>query len=132
MGNGAIRAAVAIPSVCSSRRPKAPAIRWNSRNLARQPSIRGAWHPTPDHTLWGAVSRAVRTPTRFDEDLRFGTGAPTVISGSRGFKTEDLIEIDHITPRSMGGGDEPSNLMALHKHCHIKRHQEMAQAGITL
>jgi RNA-directed DNA polymerase len=48
------------------------------------------------------------------------------------FKTEDLIEIDHITPRSMGGGDEPSNLMALHKHCHIKRHQEMTKAGITL
>ena len=48
------------------------------------------------------------------------------------FKTEDLIEIDHITPRSMGGGDEPSNLMALHRHCHIKRHQEMMKTGITL
>lgn len=47
------------------------------------------------------------------------------------FKAEDLIEIDHITPRSMGGGDEPSNLIALHKHCHDKRHQEMAKAGIT-
>ena len=48
------------------------------------------------------------------------------------FRSEDVIEIDHITPRSMGGSDESSNLMALHRHCHIKRHQEMTKAGITL
>lgn len=48
------------------------------------------------------------------------------------FKDGDLIEIDHITPRSWGGTDETSNLMALHRHCHQKRHHEMSKAGITL
>ena len=33
-----------------------------------QPSVRLAWTPDHIHTLWGAVSRAVRTPTRLDID----------------------------------------------------------------
>ncbi|HEU5079760.1 MAG TPA: TonB-dependent receptor [Opitutaceae bacterium] len=36
-----------------------------------QPSIRGALR-NRDSTLWAAVSRAVRTPSRFDEDVRAG------------------------------------------------------------
>ncbi len=38
------------------------------------------------------------------------------------FQEGDLIEIDHITPRSEGGTDDPSNLFALHRHCHDQRH----------
>ena len=38
------------------------------------------------------------------------------------FKEEDLIEIDHIIPRSLGGGEELSNKFALHRHCHDQRH----------
>ncbi len=34
------------------------------------------------------------------------------------FKTEDLLEVDHITPRSKKGKDEYKNLQVLHKHCH--------------
>ncbi|HZV70789.1 MAG TPA: TonB-dependent receptor plug domain-containing protein [Saprospiraceae bacterium] len=34
-----------------------------------QPSIRFAWTPDDVHTVWTAVSRAVRTPSRFDVDL---------------------------------------------------------------
>ena len=34
------------------------------------PSGRLLWTPTPHQTLWAAVSRAVRTPSRIDEDLR--------------------------------------------------------------
>jgi len=37
-------------------------------DLEIQPSIRLAWTPSDDHTLWLAVSRAVRTPSRFDAD----------------------------------------------------------------
>ena len=38
------------------------------------------------------------------------------------FREEDQIEIDHITPRSEGGGEELSNKCALHRHCHDQRH----------
>ncbi|MBD2235321.1 group II intron reverse transcriptase/maturase [Aulosira sp. FACHB-113] len=34
------------------------------------------------------------------------------------FKMEDLLEVDHILPRSQGGKDEYKNLQVLHKHCH--------------
>ena len=38
------------------------------------------------------------------------------------FRDEDQIEIDHITPKSEGGGEELSNKLALHRHCHDQRH----------
>jgi RNA-directed DNA polymerase len=38
------------------------------------------------------------------------------------FQDGDLIEIDHITPKSEGGGEELSNKFALHRHCHDERH----------
>ena len=38
------------------------------------------------------------------------------------FRETDHIEIDHITPKSEGGGEELSNKFALHRHCHDQRH----------
>jgi RNA-directed DNA polymerase len=38
------------------------------------------------------------------------------------FRADDQIEIDHITPKSEGGGEELSNKFALHRHCHDQRH----------
>ena len=37
------------------------------------------------------------------------------------FTPMDVIEADHIIPRSKGGPDKFSNLQALHKHCHIQK-----------
>jgi len=37
------------------------------------------------------------------------------------FTPMDVIEVDHITPRSEGGSDRYKNLQALHKHCHIQK-----------
>ncbi|MFO7092690.1 HNH endonuclease, partial [Limnospira platensis] len=34
------------------------------------------------------------------------------------FTPSDLIEVDHIVPRSHGGKDEYKNLQLLHRHCH--------------
>lgn len=35
-----------------------------------QPSARFVWRPSEEATLWGAVSRAVRTPSRAEDDIR--------------------------------------------------------------
>lgn len=37
------------------------------------------------------------------------------------FMPMDIIEADHIVPRSKGGTDKYSNLQVLHKHCHINK-----------
>lgn len=39
-----------------------------------QPSVRLAWKPTHRHTVWGAISRAVRTPNRYDTASTPGEG----------------------------------------------------------
>jgi iron complex outermembrane receptor protein len=43
-----------------------------------QPSLRAMWHDGGAFRLWGAISRAVRVPTRFDTDLVF-EAAPGVV-----------------------------------------------------
>jgi len=34
------------------------------------------------------------------------------------FREEDVIEVDHLIPKSMGGKDDYKNLQILHRHCH--------------
>ncbi|WP_231943073.1 HNH endonuclease [Calothrix sp. NIES-3974] len=37
------------------------------------------------------------------------------------FKDGDVMEIDHITPKTLGGKDEYKNWQLLHRHCHDKK-----------
>ena len=37
------------------------------------------------------------------------------------FRNEDVMEIDHIIPRAIGGKDEYKNLQLLHRHCHDEK-----------
>lgn len=39
-----------------------------------QPSARAIWRATPDHNVWAAVSRAVRTPSRAERDAEISLG----------------------------------------------------------
>ncbi len=66
--------------------------------LEVQPSARIAWSVNERHTLWGAVSRAVRTPSRTDRDVRinFFTSASTpgafvVVFGDDDFDSEEVL-----------------------------------------
>jgi iron complex outermembrane recepter protein len=58
-----------------------------------QPSARIAVTPWKEQTLWAAVSRAVRTPTRYESDLRFYSGGGRIVTlrGNPDFRSEDLI-----------------------------------------
>lgn len=66
-----------------------------------EPSVRLQWNLDPSELLWGAVSRAVRTPSRYDRDLIAPSGFvaappplqfPTlIIQPSPGFVSETLI-----------------------------------------
>ncbi len=62
-----------------------------------QPNIRMAWQTDAGNTLWGAVSRAVRTPARGEQDIAMQiippppALPPLTIMGNRDFNSESLV-----------------------------------------
>jgi iron complex outermembrane recepter protein len=63
-----------------------------------QPSARLLWNRTPQQAFWTSITRAVRTPSRLDEDIQLTGYAETTtlpiflrISGNRQFHSEELI-----------------------------------------
>jgi iron complex outermembrane receptor protein len=53
------------------------------------PNARLAWRPSDESMVWGAISRAVRTPSRIDEELTF-IGFPGFIAPFT-FRSEELL-----------------------------------------
>ncbi len=56
-----------------------------------EPSARAAWTPASDQTIWAAVSRAVRVPSRVDRDLFEPAAPPYRVAGGPGVLSEQLI-----------------------------------------
>ncbi len=56
-----------------------------------QPSLRLAYTPSPRQTLWTALSRAVRTPTRIDTDVDFYSGSFLLLRGNPEFLSETVV-----------------------------------------
>ena len=61
-----------------------------------QPNARLQYHPDSTQMFWGAVSKAVRTPSRLEHDLNntttiFTTGTAVVLMANRDFESEELI-----------------------------------------
>ncbi|MEQ8763978.1 MAG: TonB-dependent receptor [Planctomycetota bacterium] len=73
-------------------------------NLAFQPNVRLSYRPSDNHTIWGSISRAVRLPSRFEDEGRVrltsfpdpGSGAPTEVSlyGTKDFRSETLTAFE--------------------------------------
>jgi iron complex outermembrane receptor protein len=55
------------------------------------PSARLGWRVTPQHLAWSAVSRAVRTPSRFDRELFLPGNAPFLLAGGPNFQSEIAV-----------------------------------------
>lgn len=69
-----------------------------------QPTVRLLWTPTERHSIWGAVSHAVRTPSRAEDDVMV-TLLPQsqpplpppvfqIVSGDRSFESEELTAFE--------------------------------------
>ncbi|HTB68041.1 MAG TPA: TonB-dependent receptor [Steroidobacteraceae bacterium] len=57
-----------------------------------EPNVRLMWSGLQNQTIWSAISRAVRTPSRVDEDLK--EAAPpllVILEGASDFKSEEVI-----------------------------------------
>jgi iron complex outermembrane receptor protein len=72
-----------------------------------QPNARLLWNIDARQNTWGAISRAVRTPTDFDRDLRVNFRIPntttqTMIRGNPHFESEEVVAYElgyRIEPR---------------------------------
>ncbi len=56
-----------------------------------QPSGRLNWTLSPSGTLWAAISRAVRTPSRIDRELFVPAQPPYVLAGGPNFHSEEEL-----------------------------------------
>src|SRR2546422_1294895 len=56
-----------------------------------QPSGRANWRLSPSGTLWAAVSRALRTPSRIDRELFVRVPPATFLAGGPGFDSEEEL-----------------------------------------
>ena len=61
------------------------------------PSMRLAWKPAENQLLWGALSRAVRAPARYDTDVRFPGFPPFFVVGGPNFESEvaNVVELGY-------------------------------------
>lgn len=64
-----------------------------------QPGVRLLWTPHARHTAWASVSRAVRTPSRAEDDVEINQPGPVPgsilsIRGDRRFESEKLIAFE--------------------------------------
>jgi len=94
------------------------------------PSARLSWTPSERLNLWGAVSRAIRSPTPFDRDVveKLAAAAPPFLIGDSGFQAETL------TSYELGAKIYPSRSLALtvtgyYHHYDQLRSIEFAPAG---
>jgi iron complex outermembrane recepter protein len=59
-----------------------------------QPNIRLLWSPDEKSSLWMAVSKAARTPSRMESDVIIEPGGPVIVYGSSNYSSEDLLAFE--------------------------------------
>jgi len=82
-----------------------------------QPNARLLWRPAQGHTLWGAVSYAVRTPSRWENDLRanlrvlppFSPGNPTGLPLVVSFFGSEEVQAERVTAYEVGYRVQPTS-----------------------
>lgn len=102
-----------------------------------QPTARLLWKVDPQQSVWGAVSRAVRTPSRSDADIRINVAAvpgtpPTLVSiiGNADMDSEELVSFE-VGYRSEPRRDLSLDVTMFYNHYNRLRNVE-GSAGFEL
>lgn len=59
-----------------------------------EPSARLSWTVDDHQTLWSAISRAVRSPSRIDTEVRAPGESPFLLIGNPDFESEELLALE--------------------------------------
>jgi iron complex outermembrane receptor protein len=93
-----------------------------------QPSARALWKPAAGHTLWGAVSRAVRTPSRANVGIVYdvaafdaGGGSVAVVRASG----NPEIEAENLTAYEAGWRVQPSPGLSIDMTAFYNRYNDL-------
>jgi iron complex outermembrane receptor protein len=96
------------------------------------PNLRLAWQPSASSLLWGALSRAVRAPSRIDRDL-YAPGVPpyVVLAGNDTFRSEiaNVLELGY---RAQVSADASFSLTAFHHEFSRLRSIELSPEGLRV
>ncbi len=92
-----------------------------------QPTVRARWSLDARQTLWGAVSRAVRLPTRLDTDLRLIDPATSriTLTGSEGFESEEVVAYE------AGYRIRPMPLLSIDVATFVNRYDRLRSTELT-
>ena len=90
-----------------------------------QPNGRILWSPSDSHTVWASVSRAVRTPSRVEEDVIITASPPPGmpfflgIIGDKNFTSEDLLAFE------VGYRAEPLNILSVDVAAFVNHYENL-------
>jgi RNA-directed DNA polymerase len=93
-------------------------IRYSSKPIVRHIKVKGNASPFDGNLKYWSSRRGEHplVPTRVAKLLKEQKGK--CAHCGLYFREDDLIEVDHIIPKSEGGKDRYGNIQALHRHCH--------------
>jgi len=95
------------------------------------PSLRAAYTMAPRQVVWGALSRAVRTPSRIDADLVVPGFPPFRVVNNPGFESE-VAKVAEVGYRGGMGNLASVSLSVFHHRYERLRTVEAANGGFTL
>lgn len=105
-------------------------INHSDTKIIRHVKVRGVKSPYDgDFVYWSQrLSTYPETSTRVKTLLKKQKGTCTICNLT--FTSQDILEVDHVKPRSQGGSDTYKNLQLLHRHCHDnKSRQDYIERG---
>jgi iron complex outermembrane receptor protein len=95
-----------------------------------EPSARLRWSVTPSRLIWGAVSRAVRAPSRIDRDERLGTPAlspfvDNLLVGGPDFESETVVAYE------IGARAQVHGVMSLSASAYVNRYDDLRSTSLS-
>jgi len=89
------------------------------------PDARLSWQVADGAMLWAAVSRAVRSPTPFDVDVREFVEGELILQGNPAFRTEKLTAVQ------LGGRFQPGRSLSFSISGYYNRHDDLRSIEVS-
>ncbi len=86
--------------------------------IVRHVKVKGLSSPYNGETIYWATRRGKHPEVKASVARKLKSQKGKCNYCHLNFLPEDIIETDHIIPRSAGGGNTTDTLQLLHKHCH--------------